>query len=184
MPVSVVMVVVWSQGIQDMLVQYLQLVLGFTTRDQSLLFTILGGTQMIVQAVLLPILVARLGERRLLVLGLVFSFTEQVWFVSKLTGQLLCCSWSNCDIIVHGVGWLPIIILLLPLWWSVLVIERGDSQAHHGIDHMTVWAWCVCLAVAGLSCIICGKVAGVCCCGSGQYGGGVFPSYQQHQVHP
>eukprot|EP00775_Hariotina_reticulata_P002210 gene2210-2525_t len=77
--VCMVIVGIVSEGIQDMLVQYLQLVLGFTTSDQSLLFTILGGTQMIVQAVLLPILVARLGERRLLVLGLVFSFTEQVF---------------------------------------------------------------------------------------------------------
>jgi hypothetical protein len=38
-----------SEGIQDMLIQYLQLVVGFNTADQSLLFTLLGAANLVVQ---------------------------------------------------------------------------------------------------------------------------------------
>lgn len=38
-----------QEGIQDMLVQYLQLKVGFDTADQGLLFTILGACNLAVQ---------------------------------------------------------------------------------------------------------------------------------------
>jgi hypothetical protein len=38
-----------SEGIQDLLVQYLQLVVGFNTADQALLFTIIGAANLVVQ---------------------------------------------------------------------------------------------------------------------------------------
>jgi hypothetical protein len=38
-----------AEGIQDMLLQYLQLALGFNTADTSLLITILGGANFCVQ---------------------------------------------------------------------------------------------------------------------------------------
>jgi MFS family permease len=66
-----------AEGIQDMLVQYLQLVVGFNTSDQSLLIVVLGGANLLVQAALLPWLVSLLGERRLLLVGLVFMAAEQ-----------------------------------------------------------------------------------------------------------
>lgn len=37
------------QGIQDMLLQYLQLVIGFNTADQTVLITVIGGTNFVVQ---------------------------------------------------------------------------------------------------------------------------------------
>lgn len=37
------------QGIQDMLIQYLQLVVGFNTADQGLLFTLIGAANLLVQ---------------------------------------------------------------------------------------------------------------------------------------
>ena len=38
-----------QEGIQDLLVQYLQLVTGFTTADQGLLFVIIGAANLVVQ---------------------------------------------------------------------------------------------------------------------------------------
>jgi hypothetical protein len=38
-----------SEGIQDLLVQYLQLVVGFNTADQALLYTIIGAANLVVQ---------------------------------------------------------------------------------------------------------------------------------------
>ncbi|KAI8462492.1 MAG: major facilitator superfamily domain-containing protein [Monoraphidium minutum] len=64
-------------GVGELIVQYLQLTLGFTTRDQGALFVVLGGCNLVVQIVLLPLLVPALGEKRLLVLGLVVSVIEQ-----------------------------------------------------------------------------------------------------------
>lgn len=37
------------QGIQDMLLQYLQLVMGFNTADQAVLITVLGAGNVVVQ---------------------------------------------------------------------------------------------------------------------------------------
>jgi hypothetical protein len=38
-----------SEGIADLLVQYLQLVVGFNTADQALLYTIIGAANLVVQ---------------------------------------------------------------------------------------------------------------------------------------
>lgn len=38
-----------SEGIQDMLLQYLQLVMGFNTADQAVLITVLGAGNFVVQ---------------------------------------------------------------------------------------------------------------------------------------
>jgi hypothetical protein len=38
-----------QEGIQDLLVQYLQLTTGFTTADQGLLFMIIGAANLVVQ---------------------------------------------------------------------------------------------------------------------------------------
>lgn len=64
-------------GVQEMLVQYLQLTLGFTTKDQGALFVVLGSCNLVVQIVVLPMLVPLLGERNLLILGLAVSVVEQ-----------------------------------------------------------------------------------------------------------
>ena len=64
-------------GVQELVVQYLQLRLGFTTADQGALFVVLGASNLAVQAALLPLLAPRLGERGLLLLGLGVSALEQ-----------------------------------------------------------------------------------------------------------
>eukprot|EP00879_Flechtneria_rotunda_P003588 GHRR01003823.1.p1 GENE.GHRR01003823.1~~GHRR01003823.1.p1 ORF type:complete len:579 (+),score=133.93 GHRR01003823.1:157-1893(+) len=75
--VCMAIVGVVSEGIQDMLIQYLQLTVGFNTSDTGLMITIMGAANLVVQAVLLPWLTALLGERVLLLFGLVFSVVQQ-----------------------------------------------------------------------------------------------------------
>jgi hypothetical protein len=43
------MCLLFVQGIQDMLLQYLQLVMGFSTADQATLITVLGAGNFAVQ---------------------------------------------------------------------------------------------------------------------------------------
>jgi DHA1 family tetracycline resistance protein-like MFS transporter len=67
-----------SESVQDLLVQYLQLVAGFTTKDQGLLFVVIGSCNLLVQGILLPPLARRLGEVALLRGGLMLSAVEHV----------------------------------------------------------------------------------------------------------
>ncbi len=65
-----------SEGIADTLVQYLQLTVGFTTRDNGLLFFVLGLSGLLVQGVVVVVLAPLLGEQRLLVCGLLLTIVE------------------------------------------------------------------------------------------------------------
>lgn len=67
-----------SEGLQDLLIQYLQLKLGFQPRDNGQLFVVLGAGSLIVQSLLLRPLLALLGEARLLLLGVVLSSIQQM----------------------------------------------------------------------------------------------------------
>lgn len=79
-----------SEAVQDVLVQYLQLVAGFTTQDQGLLFVVIGACNLLVQGVLLPPLARRWGEVALLRGGLLLSAAEHVLLSSVSTrGQAL-----------------------------------------------------------------------------------------------
>jgi MFS transporter, DHA1 family, tetracycline resistance protein len=75
-----------SESVQDLLVQYLQLVAGFTTRDQGTLFVVIGACNLLVQGVLLPPLARRFGEVALLRGGLLLSAVEHV-MLSMVTSK-------------------------------------------------------------------------------------------------
>jgi DHA1 family tetracycline resistance protein-like MFS transporter len=79
-----------GESVQDLLVQYLQLVAGFTTKDQGTLFVVIGLCNLLVQGVLLPPLARRLGEVALLRWGLVLSAAEHVMLsMVRSRGQAL-----------------------------------------------------------------------------------------------
>lgn len=66
-----------AEGIQDLLVQYLQLTVDFTPQDQGLLFTIIGAGNLLVQSFILAWLAPLIGEQKLLMTGFGFSVVEQ-----------------------------------------------------------------------------------------------------------
>ena len=70
-----------GEALQDMLIQYLQLQLGFTPADTSIMFMALGAGALLVQGVLLHILLKWLGETRLLLVGLVVGGLQQLLLV-------------------------------------------------------------------------------------------------------
>ena len=79
-----------SESVGDVLVQYLQLVAGFTTKDQGLLFVVIGACNLVVQGLLLPPLARRLGEVALLRGGLLLSAVEHAMLsVARTRGQAL-----------------------------------------------------------------------------------------------
>ncbi|KAL4420298.1 hypothetical protein ABPG77_001388 [Micractinium sp. CCAP 211/92] len=67
------------EGLQDLLVQYLQLKLeGFGVRDVSHIFMIFGGCGLLVQTLLLRVLLNWLGEQRVLLVALAASAIQQL----------------------------------------------------------------------------------------------------------
>ena len=66
-----------SEGLQDILIQYLQLKMGFNAKDVSQMFMLLGAGALLVQGVLLQLLLKLFGEARLLCLGLFMSTLQQ-----------------------------------------------------------------------------------------------------------
>eukprot|EP00890_Picochlorum_soloecismus_P005215 jgi/Picsp_1/5695/NSC_03054-R1_major facilitator superfamily len=66
-----------GEGLQDILIQYLQLKMGFRANDVSKMFMILGAGALLVQGILLRALLSFLGEARLLAFGLVASTFQQ-----------------------------------------------------------------------------------------------------------
>ncbi|PSC69918.1 CWF19 2 [Micractinium conductrix] len=65
------------EGLQDLLVQYLQLKMDFGVKDVSHIFMIFGGCGLVVQTVLLRTLLGWLGEQRVLMIALVASAAQQ-----------------------------------------------------------------------------------------------------------
>lgn len=76
--IILMMTAVVSEGLQDLLIQYLQIKLGFRPKDNSQLFVILGMSSLIVQGVLLRPLLALFGEARLLCFGITLSSVQQL----------------------------------------------------------------------------------------------------------
>ena len=74
-----------GEALQDMLIQYLQLQLGFTPTDTSIMFMVLGAGALLVQGVLLHMLLKCLGETRLLLVGLVVGGLQQLSLVLATT---------------------------------------------------------------------------------------------------
>ena len=70
-----------GEALQDMLIQYLQLQLGFTPADTSIMFMVLGAGALLVQGVLLHMLLKWMGETRLLLVGLVVGGLQQMFLV-------------------------------------------------------------------------------------------------------
>lgn len=67
-----------SEGIQDILIQYLQIKLNFKPIDVSQMFMAYGSCALIVQSVLLRLLLRSFGERKVLVVGLIAGILQQV----------------------------------------------------------------------------------------------------------
>ena len=67
-----------SEGIQDILIQYLQIKLNFKALDVSQMFMAYGACSLLVQTLLLRLLLRGLGERKVLVIGLMASMVQQV----------------------------------------------------------------------------------------------------------
>ncbi|KFM25034.1 Hippocampus abundant transcript-like protein 1 [Auxenochlorella protothecoides] len=67
-----------AEGIQDLLVQYLQLKLGFGVQDQAHLFVVLGVGGLLVQGLLLRPLLSLAGDKSVLMLGLTASLVQQL----------------------------------------------------------------------------------------------------------
>ena len=70
-----------GEALQDLLIQYLQLKLGFGAADTSKMFMVLGAGALLVQGVLLQVLLRALGEARLLFVGLVVGGLQQLLLV-------------------------------------------------------------------------------------------------------
>jgi len=70
-----------GEALQDILIQYLQLRLGFGPSDTSAMFVVLGAGALLVQGFLLPHLLRLLGESRLLFVGLVVGGAQQLLLV-------------------------------------------------------------------------------------------------------
>lgn len=66
-----------GEGLQDILIQYLQIKMGFRPKDVSQMFMLLGLGALIVQGVFLQLFLKLLGEARLLGLGLIMSTCQQ-----------------------------------------------------------------------------------------------------------
>ena len=67
-----------TEGIQDVLIQYLQIKLNFKAMDVSLLFMSYGASSLLVQGVLLRALLQRLGEKKLLIAGLLAQLVQNI----------------------------------------------------------------------------------------------------------
>jgi DHA1 family tetracycline resistance protein-like MFS transporter len=74
-----------GEGLQDLLIQYLQLRLGFGPSDVSKMFASLGLGALLVQGIFLQLLLRLLGETRLLFVGLFVGGLQQVVLVLAAT---------------------------------------------------------------------------------------------------
>ncbi|KAK9805583.1 hypothetical protein WJX72_006405 [[Myrmecia] bisecta] len=66
-----------AEGLSDLLIQFFQIKLGFTTQDQAMVFIVYGGCGLLVNTILLRFLLLYLGETRVLVFGLLSSTVAQ-----------------------------------------------------------------------------------------------------------
>lgn len=66
-----------QEAIQDLLLQYLQIKLDFVSRDQGIVLGIFGAGGLLVQVLVLPLLLAAVGVKHLLVIGLVATMLQQ-----------------------------------------------------------------------------------------------------------
>ena len=67
-----------TEGVQDVLIQYLQIKLNFKAKDVSLLFMSYGASSLLVQGALLRVLLAKMGEKNLLIAGLLAQLVQNI----------------------------------------------------------------------------------------------------------
>ncbi|KAG7674980.1 hypothetical protein Ndes2526B_g07824 [Nannochloris sp. 'desiccata'] len=67
-----------TEGVQDVLIQYLQIKLNFKAKDVSLLFMSYGASSLLVQGVLLRVLLTKMGEKKLLIAGLLAQLVQNI----------------------------------------------------------------------------------------------------------
>jgi DHA1 family tetracycline resistance protein-like MFS transporter len=67
-----------TEGVQDVLIQYLQIKLNFKPKDVSVLFMSYGASSLLVQGLLLRLLLQNLGEKKLLIAGLLAQLVQNI----------------------------------------------------------------------------------------------------------
>jgi DHA1 family tetracycline resistance protein-like MFS transporter len=80
--ITLMITAVVSEGLMDVLTQYVQIKLNFLPIDQSHLFITFGVCALIVQSLLLKPALAAIGEKRVLVVGLAAHIGQQVWLAA------------------------------------------------------------------------------------------------------
>lgn len=80
--ITLMITAVVSEGLMDVLTQYVQIKLNFLPVDQSHLFITFGFCALIVQSLLLKPALAAIGEKRVLVVGLTAHIGQQVWLAA------------------------------------------------------------------------------------------------------
>jgi len=80
--ITLMITAVVSEGLMDVLTQYVQIKLNFLPIDQSHLFITFGVCALIVQSLLLKPTLAAIGEKRVLVVGLAAHIGQQVWLAA------------------------------------------------------------------------------------------------------
>ena len=81
----VVLTGVASEGLNELLAQYLQVRLGFQTADQAAVLIVFGAASFAVQAALLPVLLPAIGEGRLLAVGVGAGAVQQAMLAGVTT---------------------------------------------------------------------------------------------------
>ncbi|KAF5835498.1 major facilitator superfamily domain-containing protein [Dunaliella salina] len=164
------------EGSQDMLIQYLQLALGFNTHDQAVLLEIMAACGLAIKVLLLASLVRLMGEKNLLMLGiaayalqdglLALAPTKATAFGAIAVGSFNCLAFpavmalqtSRCDPAcmgavagaLQGMGALASGIGPVLFSWLFSAVTRTDGSLPYNPSII----WYVACAVAVLGVIV------------------------------
>jgi len=164
------------EGSQDMLIQYLQLALGFNTHDQAVLLEIMASCGLAIKVLLLASLVRLMGEKRLLMFGiaayalqdclLALAPTKALAFGAIAVGSFNCLAFpavmalqtSRCDPAcmgavagaLQGMGALASGIGPICFSWLFSAVTRTDGSLPYNPSII----WYVAFAVALLGVVV------------------------------
>lgn len=108
------------EGFQDILIQYLQLVLNFQTADNAKLLVVMSASGLAVKCGLLVRLVAALGEQRVLLLSLAAYLVVQVMMALALSKVFILAA-----VAVGGFSGLSLAALVAMQTWGVPPTRQG-----------------------------------------------------------
>jgi MFS transporter, DHA1 family, tetracycline resistance protein len=106
-----------TEGVQDVLIQYLQIKLNFKAVDVSILFMAYGASSLLVQGVLLRLLLQKLGEKKLLIAGLLAQLAQ------------------NITIMLATQKWQAISGIVIASFGSVTFPTISSIKANAALDH-------------------------------------------------